>query len=113
MPGKFEGHDARDEIIARAAYAIAGHGFTDGEYGDVQTIGWNGLVTVSAVTLLNVDETELSTELRAIVGDREVTAWLHESGDGFVTLLRWSSELSADIVDAFEREAERADETEV
>ena len=49
-----------DNVLAEGAYEITLHGFADEEYGTTDTTGWNALVTVSAVTLLNVGATDLS-----------------------------------------------------
>jgi hypothetical protein len=76
-----------DNVIAEAAYAIASHGFAEEEYGEVSTTGWNALVTVSATTLLNVEEIDLSERLRAEYGGSEIFAWIRENSEGFVSLI--------------------------
>jgi hypothetical protein len=53
----------------------------------VSTTGWNALVTVSPVTLLNVGETDLSERLRAEYGGSEIFAWIRENNEGFVSLI--------------------------
>lgn len=76
-----------DNVIAEAAYEIAGHGFAEEEYGTVDTTGWNALVQVSAVTLLNVGAADLSERFRAEFGGDTVYAWIRENNEGFVTLI--------------------------
>lgn len=79
-----------DNVIAEAAYEIAGHGFAEEEYGEVSTTGWNALVTVSATTLLNIGaDADLIERFRAEVpGIAGALAWIRESNEGFVTLVK-------------------------
>lgn len=78
-----------DNVIAEAAYEIAGHGFVEEEYGTSETTGWNALVTVSATTLLNVGaESDLIDRFRAEVpGIAGTLAWIRENDEGFVFLV--------------------------
>lgn len=85
-----------DSVLAEAAYAVAGHGFTDEEFSNVQdSTGWNALVTVSATTLLNVGETEIRDRFLAEHSDAPLDgylAWIRENDQGFVTLVTHGSD---------------------
>lgn len=71
-------------VIAEAAYRLAGHGFCD-EYGNSsEGNGWNALVELSPVLLRNVGETDLADRLERVAGTIERTVWLYESTDGTV-----------------------------
>jgi hypothetical protein len=79
-------------VLAEAAYAIAGHGFAEDEIGDLSEPNrgpWQALVIVSAVLLLNVGETELAERLRAsddIDGESEFFVWVIEHDNGSVEM---------------------------
>lgn len=79
-------------IEAECAHAIVGHGFAESEFGTVEDPGgWNGLVTVSAVLLLNVGEEELAQKfaleyLTKPARAQEIVVWLTEDDQGFVSL---------------------------
>lgn len=81
-----------DNVLAEGAYEITLHGFADEEYGTADTTGWNALVTVSAVTLLNVGANDLSERFRQEYGDDTLYAWIRENNEGFVTLVEHTNE---------------------
>lgn len=83
-----------DNVIAEAAYVISLNGFNEEEYGEVSTTGWNGLVTVSATTLLNVGaESDLVDRFRTEVpGVAGALVWIREDDQGFVHLVEWGTD---------------------
>lgn len=94
-----------DNVLAEGAYEITLHGFADEEYGTTDTTGWNALVTVSAVTLLNVGATDLSARFRQEYGDDTLYAWIRENNEGFVTLVEHTNQTkeAAHWTDAVDR----------
>lgn len=72
-------------VIAEAAYVIAGHGFADEESGSVEeTDGWNALVTVSAQILMNLGEDDLWKSFYATHEGATMFVWVREDSQGFV-----------------------------
>lgn len=83
-----------DSMLAEAAYAVAGHGFAEDEFGTVdETIGWNAVVNVTPTVLLNLDETDL---FRKVQNDRMpfdgYLVWVHEDSQGFVSVVAYGSD---------------------
>lgn len=77
-----------DNVIAEAAYAIAGHGFADEESGSVEeTDGWNALVTVSSAVLLNLHEFNICERFRDAHQGATMFVWIREDSDGFVRII--------------------------
>lgn len=88
-----------DSVASEAAYEIANHGFADRDFGTVgESTHWNALVTVSAVTLLNVGANELSDRFREDWGDNEITVHIREDNDGFVDVLGNSRAFGSSVV---------------
>jgi hypothetical protein len=83
-------------VMAEAAYAIAGHGFAEREMGSVTEPGqgpWQALVRVSRVLLLNIGESEMSVQYETYLKEEVNTAsdaqcyvWIIEDTDGNVTV---------------------------
>lgn len=83
------------DTAAEAAWAIAGNGFMLDEHGSTDlTTGWNALVEVSAVTLLNIDEPELSARFAAECTDDIAGAlvWIRQTTDGQVSTVQWAAD---------------------
>lgn len=91
-----------DNVLAEGAYEITLHGFADEEYGTTDTTGWNALVTVSAVTLLNVGATDLSERFRQEYGGDTAYAWIRENNEGFVTLVDHDPHAEATGIEAID-----------
>lgn len=82
-----------ENAIAEGAYVTANHGFTEEEYGDVSTTGYNALVSVSATTLLNLGENDLAEEFRKMVpGIAGALVWIRETNEGFVNVIEWGTD---------------------
>lgn len=99
-----------DNVLGEAAHAIAGHGFNDGEFGSLAEGDpyWNGLVQVSATSLLNVGERTLADRLTPLNGGASCIVWLRESAEGYVychaaAMIQYGQH----VIDMFEQ-AERA-----
>lgn len=72
-----------DSIASEAAWAVYLSGFAETAGTSEDDMGYV-FATVSAVTLLNIGEDDLSARLRAQYGDREVIVIAHETSTGFV-----------------------------
>lgn len=76
------------DVAAEAAYAIAGHGFAEDEFGSVDHYGWNALVVVNSTCVLNIGDEELAQRLRAahpgIDVGADLAVWIREDAQGFV-----------------------------
>ena len=88
-------------MLAEAAYFIAGNGFSVYEEGSVEELdGWNALVTVSMPVLLNLgmDEYSLSQVLKEFPEARsgEVLVWVQEDSQGFVNILGTGDQVESD-----------------
>ena len=82
-----------DTSLATAAYFIAGHGFAESEEGSIEDGGWNALVSVSRVSLMNLGAPdgmfEHAAEEMHDLNHGEVMVWIHENEAGFVdTIVR-------------------------
>lgn len=96
MSGKFR------DVVAEAAYAIAGHGFTEEEAGNVsEGTPWQAVVVISPVLLMNVAEEGLAYRLgRWLIHnhmreDQTIYVWLSEDTQGFVDVEMWAQNLDA------------------
>lgn len=76
-----------DSPLAEAAYAIANHGFSVDDFGTVQDIGWNAIVTVSSTVLMNLGENEIREKFDAHYGDETFLVWVREGVAGSVTVV--------------------------
>lgn len=91
------------DILARAAFAIAGHGFAEEEFGNTEdSIHWNALVVVSGVLLLNLDETDIYDEYveagYVCPAGREYLVWVQQDNDGHVMVKMYGPNEGADRV---------------
>lgn len=74
-----------DGLYAEAAWAVANHGFTIDEWGEVGAAGdWNALVTISPTVLLNLGEDDLAARLEERIGDGERDVHVRQLNDGQV-----------------------------
>lgn len=85
-----------DSTLAEAAYAVAGHGFAEDEFGSVQDIGWNAVVVVSSTVLLNLGEDldlidRLTDEFPDTLRDGYLV-WVREDSQGFVSVVEYGSD---------------------
>lgn len=77
-----------DNILAEAAYAICGHGFSEDEFGSVEHgMGWNAVAVVSTTVLLNVGEGGLAKQFDHEYGSETFLVWIREDSQGFVCLV--------------------------
>jgi hypothetical protein len=84
-----------DSVLAEAAHVIHMRGFAADEFGSsVEGNGWNGLVDVSAVVLLNLEEDELHERFIAEHGDAVggLLVWIREDSQGFVSVVQYGSD---------------------
>lgn len=81
-----------DDTLAEAAYAVAGHGFTEDEFGTVDDIGWNAVVVVSPTILLNLGETEIRDAYENLHGNDDLLVWVREDSQGFVSVVEYGSD---------------------
>lgn len=79
--------------LAEAAWAIANHGFATDSHGESEgPDGWNALVTLNAVTLLNVGETLLSEHFCSDYGEATLLVWLNQSANGGVSVVQYAGD---------------------
>lgn len=98
---------ANEDFLAECGNAIANHGFAEYEFGSVNGAGWNGLSAISAVTLMNVGETDLSTRFRTLFGEATLDVWTYVSPDGHKMARACESANGSPIAIAFGEEEER------
>lgn len=100
-------------ILAEAAYTMAGHGFTEGEYGNVETAdGYNALCIVSPVLLLNLGEDELAEKVREVT-EEECYVWFREDSQGFVDRMGAGDEWVAEAFEKADAESSEFDPSRV
>lgn len=79
--------------LAEAAWAIANCGFAYAGHSESDPSGgWEGLLQINAVTLLNVGEADLSAYFRAEHGEVTLLAWLRQSGSGHVSIVKYADD---------------------
>lgn len=77
--------------LAEAAWAIANCGFAQDGHCDPQSSGgWDGLLQINAVTLLNVGEADLSAYFRAEHYERTLLVWLRKNDVGHVSVVKYA-----------------------
>jgi hypothetical protein len=88
------------DTLAEAAWTIANAGFTLASH--TSPDGWDGLLSLNAVTLLNVEEPDLSARFRADHGEVTLLVWMHQSDLGHISVVQHADDDSrnADTVEA-------------
>lgn len=92
------------DVLAEAAYVVAGHGFQQGEFGNVELVdGWNALCYVSPVLMLNLGEPELADRLRRYGRGVEHLVWICETSTGHTYTVDERQSLSdAELIEKYE-----------
>ena len=88
------------DTLAEAAWRTVNAGFAHASH--TSTDGWEALLSLSAVTLLNLDQADLSARFRAEHGESTLLVWMNYAEPAHVSVVQHADEDSrnADAVEA-------------
>lgn len=86
-----------DSIFAKAAYVTSLYGFAEDTFGDSEGEGWFALVSFNRVTLLNLGEDEIASD---ISGDDTYLCIITQGSSGEVSLISFARDNDSQKMDA-------------